>query len=184
MLDQHSVFESAYGLLMKFLGVDVSAKQVQRISEFYGEQIDPIIQADHIEYIPKLPPTKKQDDVCYVMLDGTMVITRDEGWREMKLTRLFHQGRSVQVQQNSKQITESSIYVSHLGSIKRFLPKIERHINPINSMKVFVVDGAKWIWKWVEDNYPGASQILYQYHAIEKLGAIARHHFKNHTDGK
>lgn len=183
MLGQHAVFESASELLMRFLGVDVSAKQVQRISEYYGEQIDPIIQANHIEYMPELPPSKKPEDVCYVMLDGTMVMTRDEGWKEMKLARLFNQGRNVQVQENRKQITES-IYVSHLGSVERFLPKLERHINPIKNRKVIVADGAKWIWKWVEDNYPGATQILDYYHAVEKLGAITRHHFRRQKEGK
>lgn len=181
MLGQHAVFESASEMLMSFLGVDVSAKQIQRISEYYGEQIDPIIQANHIEYMPELPPSKKPDDVCYVMLDGTMVMTRDEGWKEMKLARIFNQERNVQVQKNRKQITES-IYVSHLGSVDQFLPKLERHLSCISNRKVIVADGAKWIWNWAEDNYPGATQILDFYHAVEKLGTIARNQFEDVTE--
>jgi len=182
-LGQHAVFESASGMLKKFFGVDTSAKQIQRISEYYGEQIEPIIEANQEEYIPSLPQKKQSNDTTYVMLDGTMVFTRDEGWKEMKLARAFNQSKNISVQQNRKQITQS-IYVSHLGTVEKFLPKLERHINSIKNRKVFVADGAKWIWKWVEDNYPGSTQILDYYHAVEKLGAIARHHIRNPKERK
>ncbi len=47
----------------------------------------------------------------------------------------------------------SSDYVAHLGSSKDFLPKIEYCIENIKN-KVFIADGARWIWNWVEDTYP------------------------------
>lgn len=34
---------------------------------------------------------------------------------------------------------------------------------------VFIADGAPWIWKWIEANYPEATQILDFYHAKEHL---------------
>lgn len=39
---------------------------------------------------------------------------------------------------------------------------------------VFVNDGAKWIWNWVEENYPSSIQILDYYHATEYLGNFAK----------
>ncbi|MFB5619496.1 MAG: hypothetical protein ACE5RE_07890 [Candidatus Nitrosomaritimum aestuariumsis] len=33
------------------------------------------------------------------------------------------------------------------------------------------------LWKWAEDNYPGAEQILDYFHAVEKLGKFASLHF-------
>jgi len=45
--------------------------------------------------------------------------------------------------------------------------------------KVIIGDGAKWIWNWADDNYPGALQILDFYHAKEKLVLFARHQYKD-----
>lgn len=39
-----------------------------------------------------------------------MVMTRDEGWKEIKLARLFHQGRSDRVQQELKSIDQEIRY--------------------------------------------------------------------------
>ena len=38
---------------------------------------------------------------------------------------------------------------------------------------LFVCDGAKWIWRLVEENFPQAIQILDWYHAIEYLTPVA-----------
>jgi hypothetical protein len=34
---------------------------------------------------------------------------------------------------------------------------------------VFICDGTRWIWNWVEDEYPGSVQVPDFYHALEKL---------------
>jgi hypothetical protein len=67
--------------------------------------------------------------------------------------------------------------VSQLGSVNEFFPKFERHLVGYKN-KVIIGDGAKWIWNWADDNYPGALQILDFYHAKEKLVIFARHQFK------
>lgn len=176
MLAQHSVFEDASLILMRMLCIDLSAKQIHRVSQWYGVEVDSLIQANEIEYIPQLTEPNKEDEKTYIMLDGSMVFTREDGWKENKLARLFHSSQNIEIQSNRNEITES-IYVSHLGSIHDFLPKLERHINLIKTPKIFVADGAKWIWNWVEDNYPGAVQILDYYHAVEKLGHLATQQF-------
>ena len=45
--------------------------------------------------------------------------------------------------------------------------------------KIFIGDGASWIWKWVEANYPGATEILDFYHAKEKLVIFANLQYKD-----
>jgi len=182
LLGQHCVFDSASDILKQMLGVEVSAKQIQRVSEWYGNQVDLIIEANHTLYMAELPK-RKEDDVTYVMLDGSMVFTREEKWKEMKLARMFHGDQNIDIQENRNEIVKS-VYVSHLGSIDRFLPKLERHLSTIKSRKVFVADGAKWIWNWVEDNYPGAIQILDYYHAVEKIENLARLHYSNKEQKK
>ena len=96
----------------------------------------------------------------------------------MKLARLFHESQNVDIQKNRNEIVKS-VYVSHLGSVDEFCPKLERHLATIKTRKVFIADGAKWIWNWVEDNYPGSTQILDYYHAVEKIENIARLHFRD-----
>ncbi|MEM6269202.1 MAG: UPF0236 family protein [Bacteroidota bacterium] len=43
---------------------------------------------------------------------------------------------------------------------------------------VFVNDGAQWIWAWVHQYYPKATQILDFYHAVEYLNKFAQEQFK------
>jgi hypothetical protein len=176
-LAQNSVFEEASDILNKMLSIDMSAKQLQRVSEYYGGELNPIIQANHTDFIPKLPDKKTKDDYLYIMLDGCMLFTLSDAWKENKLARIFYASNNITIQEKRNQII-NSIYVSHLGGIDVFLPKLERHLNLNTGKKVFVADGAKWIWKWVEDNYPGAIQILDFFHVLEKLGDLAKLMYK------
>ena len=50
MLVQHVVFEGALSLLMEILGIDLSGKQIQRVSEWYGTELYAIIDAHHNYY--------------------------------------------------------------------------------------------------------------------------------------
>jgi hypothetical protein len=176
LFSQNVVFEDASEMLEKALPIKVSNKQIQRVSEWYGKQLDPVIKANQEEYIPKLPKEAKRAGPTYVMMDGSMVYTRENQWMEMKLGRIFHESKNVKVSPKRKEITDS-IYVSHLGSINEFFPKLERHISSYKD-KVFIGDGAKWIWNWVENNYPGSVQIVDYFHAKEKLELFARLHFR------
>lgn len=177
LMGQHSVYKQASDLFLRFLNLDINAMQIQRVCNYYGEQIDPIVNANHQEYIPKLKQSTK-DDKTYVMVDGSMLMTREDKWKENKLGRIFRASQSIDIQVNRNEITES-IYVSHLGSIQEFCPKMERHLHYVKEPKVFIADGAKWIWKWVDDNYPGSLQILDYYHAVEKLQGLARLLFRD-----
>ena len=62
LLAQDVVFENASALLNKLLNIDLSAKQIQRVSQWYGGQIDPIIRANHTAYIPRLRSVKDEDE--------------------------------------------------------------------------------------------------------------------------
>ncbi len=114
------------------------------------------------------------------MMDGSMVFTREDKWREMKMARIFLDSQLVYIQQDRREILRS-IYVSHLGSVDKFFPKLERFLVHYRNM-VILGDGAKWIWRWAEDNYPGAIQILDYYHAKEKLVLFAKHQFSQDQD--
>ena len=166
LLGQSMVFEEAEETFNKVLNLDVSAPQIQRVCGHYGGALDPLIQANCNAVIPKLE-NKQKDDTAYVMVDGSMVYTREDRWREMKLGRVFYDSQIVDIQRNRREIAKS-VFVSHLGCADDFFRKFERFLTPYKK-KVILADGARWIWKWAEDNYPGAVQIVDFYHAQEKL---------------
>jgi len=176
LIGQSTVFDEGVNLFFQMMGVDVSAPQIQRVCEYFGGAMDGLIQSNCEAIIPELKP-KEKSDTTYVMMDGSMLYTREDKWRELKLGRIFHASQVADIQSNRKEIMKS-IYVSHLGSVDEFFPKFERFLVAYKN-KVIIGDGAPWIWKWVEDNYPGAIQILDYYHAREKLVLFAKHQFYN-----
>ena len=153
------------------MGVNVSAKQIQRVSEHYGSEIEGE-QATYVNDNKEVPvvPIKNKKEPVYMMFDGGMVFTR-QGWKEMKVGRIFGGNSCVQVQPNRSKILQS-MYVCHFGGHTEFLEKWEAYTEPYKH-KVFIADGAPWIWNWVEDCYPDAVQILDFFHAVEKIGTYA-----------
>lgn len=180
LVGQSVVFEEGCELLSKLMGVDVGSSQLQRVCTHYGNQVDPLINSNCEAIIPRLKPGHDPQDVVYVMMDGSMIFTRDNEWRELKLGRLFRGQQVVDIQDKRREVLDS-VYVGHLGSVDDFFPKFERHLVGYDK-KVIIGDGAKWIWNWAEDNYPGAIQILDFYHAKEKLVLFARYQFKEEQE--
>lgn len=180
-LGQSKVYEEASQICDKLLHVDVSSPQIQRVCRFYGEHLDQVIDKNLEEYIPVLEDLTAQDNV-YVMVDGSFLFTREDKWKEIKLGRIFSDRSVIPINAKRNEVMES-VYVSHMGSVKKFFPKLERHLVPYKK-KVIIADGAAWIWNWVEDNYPGATQILDFYHAKDKLVLFAKHQFKEEQERK
>lgn len=172
LLGQGYVFEEAEELLKELLGVDMSAKQIQRVSEYHGEQLEHQIQSyARDEAAAPVLKLKIPDERVYAMFDGSMIFTREEDWKEIKVGRVFTESSCVGIQENRNKILQSQ-YVCHLGGHKEFLEKWESYIDSYRN-KVFIADGAKWIWNHVSDAYPGSVQILDFFHAVEKAGTYA-----------
>jgi hypothetical protein len=180
-LGQSKVFEEASELLDKLVGVNVSGMQIQRVSEYYGGLLDPAIERNIESCIPKIEDVSNDDNV-YVMTDGSMLFTRDDKWKEVKLARVFTHNNILELSEKRNEIRDS-VFISHMGGVDKFLPKLERHLCGYNRM-VIIGDGAKWIWNWVEDNYPGATQILDFYHAKEKLVILSKAFIKENERQK
>ena len=169
LLGQSQVFEDGETLLKTLTGVNVSGKQIQRVSERYGALLEKK-EAEEIKREEGLK-TPKDHRLTYVMPDGSMVFTREEGWKEMKVGRIFQADSVVSIHPKRKQIMES-LYVCHLGEHSDFTAKMEHYIERYTKM-ICIGDGAKWIWNWAEDSYPNMIKILDLYHALEKLGTFA-----------
>lgn len=55
---------------------------------------------------------------------------------------------------------------------------MDYHLENLNNI-VFIADGTRWIWKWVEQNYPESIQILDYYHSKEHLCKFAKLYYKD-----
>jgi hypothetical protein len=168
---QGRVFEEAEEQFEAFLGISVSAKQIQRVSEYYGERLEESEESyqEECQEIPLI--SKEKEEVVYITTDGSMVYTREEEWKEMKVGRIYSESSRIPLQKRRTAVMDS-LYVCTLGNNKDFIKKFEPYVEPYKH-KVFIADGAKWIWNWVEDFYSDSVQILDFYHAVEKLGAYA-----------
>jgi hypothetical protein len=177
LLAQDCVFEEAEELFEQFLGISISAKQIQRVSEYYGAKLEES-ETNYQEETREVPLLSAgTEDVVYVTTDGSMVYTREEEWKEMKVGRIYSENSRVCVQESRTEVMDS-LYVCTLGNNKDFLRKFEPYVEPYKH-KVFIADGAKWIWNWVEDFYSDSVQILDFYHAVEKLGHYAALAYKD-----
>jgi hypothetical protein len=67
------------------LGVEVSDSTIYRLTDKVGDKIKVIIDS----------PTTREEivleeaEILYVQVDGSMLLTREAGWKETKLGRVF-----------------------------------------------------------------------------------------------
>jgi hypothetical protein len=166
-------------ILNRFLSVNVSPSQVYRVTNYISEQL--IEEEKETERF--LPPVSKEE-ILYVEADGSMISTRTEGWKEVKLARLFKSSDCLNPNTESAWLQQSQ-YVAHFGNSKEFCEKTEKVINSyghLNSRLVFITDGASWIKNWIEDSYWNATAILDYYHACEHLHDFVENTMKLQSD--
>jgi hypothetical protein len=111
-------------------------------------------------------------------MDGSMLLTRDkeQAWKEVKLCRIFYDTQRVEAVSKNRNMIIDSRYVAHLGGHEAFLDKVLEVI-PSGIPPVFIADGAKWIWNFVDDYYPQSIQILDFYHCKEHICAFSKEYF-------
>lgn len=143
------------------LGIETNDTLIYRLTDAVGRQSGVWLEED-----TQAAALASQDDVLYVGMDGSMILTCKEGWKEVKLGRTF-------VQSDGKPNLAGSCYATHLGNCEDFCYKFGELITDYEADErqlVFLCDGAKWQWKWIEENYPEATLILDFYHAMEHVG--------------
>jgi hypothetical protein len=177
---QCNCYEKSNEVLEKFLSVSVNAAQVYRVTDLYGQQVGK--EDDFNER--SLTPVHKEDTL-YVETDGSMVFTREEGWKEVKAGRIFKASDSIRVDGKPGCISHSQ-YLAHLGDHKTFSRQMEALIESYDVKKsrlVFISDGASWIRNWIEDAFPDAVSILDFYHASEHLHKFTEQFFSDKKEG-
>jgi len=79
-------------------------------------------------------------------------------------------------------------YVARRTTAEDFGPRLyalARQTGVLRAQQVVILgDGAKWIWKLAEEQFPGAVQIVDEYHAREHVWEVARAAFAAEPDGR
>lgn len=179
---QTESFDDGCESLHRFMGVEVSGKQIQRISEYFGQCIEQNTGKLIEEDAPGNETEKNSTKITYGMPDGSMIFTREESWKEIKVGRVFKAEENIPVTESRHWIKDSK-YCVYLGSFEQFLERFELLIKGIGNL-VFIADGAKWFWEWASIYYPKAIQILDYFHCKEYLCEYARLIFEDEKQRK
>ena len=174
-LGQHTCYQQASEVVEKLIGVSTNAMQIQRLTNQYGERVGELLNQS------TLAQAVEQEQVTYAQLDGAMLLTREQGWQEGKLGRVFS-SQSRYSSASDRGAVHHSEYVAHLGGHQEFEAKMSVVTDKYEHLAerlVFISDGAPWISNWINAAYPSASQILDFYHAKEHLGEFAAVYFAN-----
>ena len=166
------VFEEANEEVELLLGIDMNAKQIERICHYYGDLIEQIEWREAYSDGIQLKLNYNPDEDIYIMLDGSMLLTREDDWKEIKLGRIFTSSSMTQLSKERGMISDT-VYTSHFGKSSEFWEKLSKEI-PNSEKLVFINDGAKWIWNYIQDCYPSSTQILDFYHCKEHLFDFAK----------
>lgn len=176
-IGQYLVFSEAEEVINNFTASGINAKQIERVCHQYGQWIEDSDTQTIADQVYKEYELDKANELHYVSVDGAMYLTREQSWKESKLGRIYQPTDIVQLSPKRSELTAST-YVTHLGDYKEFITKMDYHLENLNQL-VFIADGARWIWKWIEQHYPQSIQIVDYYHCKEHLCEFAKLYYKN-----
>lgn len=181
---QHT-YSGSSAIFQKLLSIEISAKQIERVCTFYGTKLHEM----QCRYVFNKKDKKIPANILYVLLDGSFIQIRNsslqkngkdfsqgkDSWKEVKLGRIINARHIIKGISKDRNFVSKSDYVVHLGEAEVFLEQL-RHLSESYKYDkiVFICDGAKWIWNWVEDCFPNAIKILDYFHAAEHLGEYAK----------
>ena len=180
---QRGTFKEGRDDLRDFAEIDVTAKDVERVAEATGQEVEGW-QSKQLSTILEANPETAPIPLLYVSYDGTgvpMVPWETEGrkgkqqngrskTREVKLGCVFTQTR---VDGFPIRDEESTTYVGAIESSEEFGWRIygealRRGLHSAQKV-VVIADGARYNWEIASMHFPGCIEIVDLYHAREHL---------------
>jgi hypothetical protein len=151
-------FARARDLLGRLTGGSrVSTSTVRRHTEAAGEEI----LARQSTEMAVSWRAREEETVC-AALDGCMVLTRQDGWREVKVGEIHGRGDGRRVH-----------YVGDLGGPRTVGHLMRRSLMGLRvgtaKKQVALGDGAAWIWNVFRDVFDMATQVVDYYHVAEQI---------------
>ncbi len=178
---QLDCYSKSSELIQKFLSIEVSAAQVFRLTDLYGKEL-----GKHCDFTQRSEPPLQQQETLYVEADASMLLTRECGWKDVKVGRVFKASDCLHPEGKPGLITHSQ-YLAQMGGHKPFTQKMEALIEDytVNQQQmVFLTDGAPWLRNWIADAFAGAVSILDFYHLLQHLYLFAEAFFPDKAEGK
>ena len=191
-----STFKDGREDLRIYAGVEVSAKDVERIAEHIGQDMELWLCQQKQQMLDQLPPVRptKTIPVMYISYDGTGVpMMREElagrkgkqpdgssRTMEAKLGCVFTQ-TGTDEQGFAVRDPESTSFVGAIEKSEEFAWRIyaeavRRGLHEAERV-VVVGDAAEWIRTIKEQHFPQALQILDLYHAREHVSELCKYLF-------
>lgn len=177
-LGQSGVYHEASDVINRFLNIEISDMQVHRVTNTHGAAAADFVDEQVAE---DCKADLKAEEVVYAQFDGSMVYTREDGWQEVKVGRIFASSQIAKLSDKRTALLES-IYVAHLGDKDGFLSKFEPLTDVFDSLRtrlVMITDGASWMRNWITESYPNATIILDIFHALEHINEWLSVHEKD-----
>lgn len=190
-------FDEASDILNKIRGINISTKQVEISTEQTGAEIT----KSHDENIKWIQLNKNgeiqesninlnlnSEKTVYIETDGCHINTKND-WKECKTFMLFELEKTGEETQKLK----NKFYYSTMKDVSELKRQIKFHLERYcgdDEVKIVCIgDGAKWIWKTMDELFPkdrlhsGIVEIVDWYHAIEKIGDIKKEIFTEKEKG-
>jgi hypothetical protein len=170
---QDTCYGSAEDVLHKTLRISVSDSSIFRITNQIG--------LDSEVFMPESYLNECINQAVYTMIDGSMLLTREDKWKEVKVARIFQENHHGEISKNRSEI-QQSLYLAHLGGHLEFEERLQKLLDPLEKQAqtmIFINDGAIWIKDFISTFYPKAIQIIDFYHVKEHIGDFAKIAFIN-----
>ena len=185
-------FEQGHLDLETLAGIAVPTKQVERVAEEIGRQVEAMAQTDRaLALSGKVVPLTQPVAKLYIAIDGTgvpVIAAETEGragkgetgkakTREAKLGCVFTQSK-VDAKGFPIRDEASTSYVGAIETAAEFGPRIyaealRRGLRQAD--KVIVLgDGAPWIWGIATEYFPFAIQCVDLFHARQHLAELSK----------
>ncbi len=191
LLGIQTSFDEASRLAKELLLLEVSDNTIRKVTQAIGDRRaarEAIWQQQSQDRVRlrKRARTQAAPNRLYGSIDGVLIPIEDK-WRELKVGAWYEVAANSERQWPSRfhhrvgeletlKAKEITYYCDIAGpdsySELLWATGCQRHADKTREL-VFVADGAKWIWKLVERNFPDAVQIVDWYHAVAYLTPIA-----------
>lgn len=201
LLGIQTSFDEAAKLAQTLLLVDISDNSIRKAVQWVGQRQErcerkwkQLSDWRHYMHNPARH-TAQAPRRLYGSIDGVMVPTQAE-WRELKTLCWYN----VTPLSDRQWPSRYNARIGELEALKATDIRYHCDIADVDTFStllwatgchyladraqelIFVCDGAKWIWRLIDENFPKAIQILDWYHAVEYLTPIAQALFHQEDD--
>jgi len=177
--------------IKEMAGIDVTAKEVERISHKLGHEVEKFMSREATAALSEKVIPIKAVPKMYIGIDGTgvpvvkaeLINTQGKGedgkakTKEAKLGCVFTQ-TTVDKEGRPVRDEESTSYVGSIETAEQFAKRIygEAKRRGLDTAQRVIIlgDGAVWIWNIADECFPYAIQIVDLYHASEYYWKVAK----------